>query len=92
MRTLDSEATTARAAPLTDRSCGAAVAWLVPCARLALVALLAAAAACGRNAAGPAVPQPVATMTMRPQPTSLTQDYPAQLEAANTVEIRPQVG
>jgi len=29
---------------------------------------------------------------MRAQPTSLTQEYPAQLEAANTVEIRPQVG
>ncbi len=28
---------------------------------------------------------------MRPQPTSLTQEYPAQLEASNTVEIRPQV-
>ena len=92
MRSLDSGATTARVAPLTDRSCGAPVGWLVPSARLAVVALLAAAAACGRNAAGPAAPQPVATMTMRPQPTSLTQDYPAQLEAANTVEIRPQVG
>jgi membrane fusion protein (multidrug efflux system) len=28
---------------------------------------------------------------MRAQPTSLTQQYPAQLEASNTVEIRPQV-
>lgn len=28
---------------------------------------------------------------MRAQPTSLTQEYPAQLEASNTVEIRPQV-
>lgn len=28
---------------------------------------------------------------MEPRATSLTQDYPAQLEASNTVEIRPQV-
>ena len=28
---------------------------------------------------------------MRAQPTSLNQEYPAQLEASNTVEIRPQV-
>jgi membrane fusion protein, multidrug efflux system len=56
-------------------------------------ALLAALAlvGCGRGAAGPPAPQPVATLTMRAQPTSLTQEYPAQLEASNTVEIRPQV-
>jgi membrane fusion protein, multidrug efflux system len=56
-----------------------------------VLALLAVAAACGGKAAGPPTPQPVATLTMRPQPTSLTQEYPAQLEASNTVEIRPQV-
>jgi membrane fusion protein (multidrug efflux system) len=33
----------------------------------------------------------VSTLTMRPQATALTEEYPAQLEAANTVEIRPQV-
>jgi membrane fusion protein, multidrug efflux system len=60
-------------------------------ARLPVLAALAMAAACGREAAGPPAPQPVATVTMRPQPTSLTQEYPAQLEASNTVEIRPQV-
>jgi membrane fusion protein (multidrug efflux system) len=60
--------------------------------RLGLAALFAVAAACGGKPAAPAKPQPVATLTMRPQPTSLTQEYPAQLEAANTVEIRPQVG
>ncbi|HEX3913378.1 MAG TPA: efflux RND transporter periplasmic adaptor subunit [Steroidobacteraceae bacterium] len=49
------------------------------------------AAGCGREAATPLQPQPVTTLTMRAQPTSLTQDYPAQLEASNTVEIRPQV-
>jgi membrane fusion protein (multidrug efflux system) len=59
--------------------------------RLSIVAVLALAAACGGKAAGPPSLQPVATLTMRPQPTSLTQEYPAQLEASNTVEIRPQV-
>ena len=56
-----------------------------------MLALLAVAAACGDKTAGPPAPQPVATLTMRAQPTSLTQEYPAQLEASNTVEIRPQV-
>jgi membrane fusion protein (multidrug efflux system) len=50
------------------------------------------AGACRPEEAAPQAPQPVATLTMRPQPTSLTQEYPAQLEASNTVEIRPQVG
>ena len=59
--------------------------------RLPVLALLAVCAACGGKAPGPPAPQPVATLTMRPQPTSLTQEYPAQLEASNTVEIRPQV-
>jgi membrane fusion protein (multidrug efflux system) len=54
-------------------------------------AVLAVAAACGGKPAAPPTPQPVSTLTMRPQPMSLTQDYPAQLEASNTVEIRPQV-
>jgi membrane fusion protein (multidrug efflux system) len=60
--------------------------------RLGLVAPFAVMAACGAKPAEPAKPQPVATLTMRTQPTSLTQEYPAQLEASNTVEIRPQVG
>src|SRR5260370_40874873 len=60
--------------------------------RLAVLAGLAVAAACERKPAAPPAPQPVGTLTMRPQPTALTQEYPAQLEASNTVEIRPQVG
>jgi membrane fusion protein, multidrug efflux system len=59
---------------------------------LAMTASLASIAACGRESHAPPAPQPVATLTMRAQPTSLTQEYPAQLEASNTVEIRPQVG
>jgi membrane fusion protein (multidrug efflux system) len=65
--------------------------WLRIVSQLPAAAVIALAAACGGKAAGPPPPQPVATLTMRPQPTSLTQEYPAQLEASNTVEIRPQV-
>jgi membrane fusion protein (multidrug efflux system) len=65
--------------------------WLRIVSQMPAAAVLALAAACGGKAAGPPPPQPVATLTMRPQPTSLTQEYPAQLEASNTVEIRPQV-
>jgi membrane fusion protein, multidrug efflux system len=66
--------------------------WLRIVSQMPAAAVLALAAACGGKAAGPPPSQPVATLTMRPQPTSLTQEYPAQLEASNTVEIRPQVG
>jgi len=59
--------------------------------RLAVLTVLCVAAGCGGKAAGPPAPQPVATLTMQPRPTSLTQEYPAQLEASNTVEVRPQV-
>src|SRR5579863_5070424 len=59
--------------------------------RLGLWTLLALTAGCGHQ--GPTAPRPVqvSTLTMRAQPTAFTQEYPAQLEAANTVEIRPQV-
>jgi membrane fusion protein, multidrug efflux system len=54
-------------------------------------ALLVLLAGCGHVSPPAAEAVPVATLTMRPHPTALTQDYPAQLEASNTVEIRPQV-
>jgi membrane fusion protein (multidrug efflux system) len=59
--------------------------------RLTVGALLMLSAGCGHQY--PAVPQPVqvSTLVMRPHPTALLQQYPAQLEASNTVEIRPQV-
>src|ERR1700739_978424 len=67
----------------------------VDLARLSRAVLLLLTAidltACGRGATAPPAPQPVATLTMRAHPTALTQEYPAQLEASNTVEIRPQV-
>jgi membrane fusion protein (multidrug efflux system) len=55
--------------------------------------LTVAALSCGCGQQGSQTPQAVqvSTLTMRPHPTALLQDYPAQLEASNTVEIRPQV-
>jgi membrane fusion protein (multidrug efflux system) len=61
------------------------------CLKFSVLALTTLTTACGGPGAAPPAPQPVATLTMRAQPTSLTQEYPAQLEASNTVEIRPQV-
>lgn len=70
------------AKPASLRSHGLAWIWVLSSTTLA---------ACGGDATGPPPPQPVRTLTMRAQPTSLNQEYPAQLEASNTVEIRPQV-
>jgi membrane fusion protein (multidrug efflux system) len=55
--------------------------------------LTLATATSGCDPKGGQAPQAVkvSTLTMRPHPTSLLQEYPAQLEASNTVEIRPQV-
>src|ERR1700675_1500590 len=91
MRRLDTQASTGCAAPASHLSAHPATPWFRSVSQLPAAAVLALAAACGGKAAGPPPPQPVATLTMRPQPTSLTQEYPAQLEASNTVEIRPQV-
>jgi membrane fusion protein (multidrug efflux system) len=84
---LDTEASPGiAAAPVPHRSAISRRRW-----RAAAVLAVLAAAGCHRKPAAPPAPQPVATVTMRPQPTSFTQEYPAQLEASNTVEIRPQV-
>jgi membrane fusion protein, multidrug efflux system len=91
MRRLDTEASTACIAAAPHLSVIPAASWLRWATRVAVLALVAVAAACGGKAAGPPTLQQVATLTMQTQPTSLTQEYPAQLEASNTVEIRPQV-
>jgi membrane fusion protein (multidrug efflux system) len=59
---------------------------------LIVLTTFALATGCRGKSAPPPPPVPVATLTMKYRPTSITQDYPAQLEASNTVEIRPQVG
>jgi membrane fusion protein (multidrug efflux system) len=91
MRCLDTKASTGRNSPASHLSAIPATPWPRGPSWAAALLLLAVAAGCGDKSAGPPAPQPVATMTMRAQPTSLTQEYPAQLEASNTVEIRPQV-
>jgi membrane fusion protein, multidrug efflux system len=73
----------------SNRSAGR---WLSrPWRRSGLWPLLVLAFGCSHK--GPTAPQPVpvSTLTMRAHPTAFTQEYPAQLEASNTVEIRPQV-
>src|ERR1039457_858799 len=91
MHRLDPEPPPASIAAAPHLSAIPAAPWLRWATRVAVLALGAGAAACGGKAAGPPTLQQVATLTMQAQPTSLTQEYPAQLEASNTVEIRPQV-
>jgi len=59
--------------------------------RLGIWTLLVLAVGCGHKGSTTPPPVQVSTLTMRAQPTAFTQEYPAQLEASNTVEIRPQV-
>jgi membrane fusion protein, multidrug efflux system len=59
--------------------------------RLTVGALLVLLIGCSYKAPSAPPPVPVSTLVMRAHPTALLQDYPAQLEASNTVEIRPQV-
>ena len=73
--------------PARSRDGGASV---VACSILLIA--LAFTAGCGKKSTPAPPPVPVATLTMSYRPTSITQSYPAQLEASNTVEIRPQVG
>ena len=47
--------------------------------------------ACGKKAPVPP-PVEVATLTVTPQSATVAEDYVAQTEAVNTVEIRPRVG
>jgi membrane fusion protein (multidrug efflux system) len=58
---------------------------------VALITLLVLTTGCGQKASTQQQPVAVATLTMRGHPLSITEEYPAQLEASNTVEIRPQV-
>jgi membrane fusion protein (multidrug efflux system) len=60
-------------------------------AEAALITLLVLTAGCEQKASTQQQPVVVATLTMRGRPLAITEEYPAQLEASNTVEIRPQV-
>jgi membrane fusion protein, multidrug efflux system len=65
----------------------------VPRIRIAVLAgLVVLCAACSK--AAPPAPQPVdvATVTVRPQPAIFPEDFVAETEAINAVEIRPRVG
>jgi membrane fusion protein (multidrug efflux system) len=59
---------------------------------IVLAAGVALAQGCGGKRTTEPAPVSVATLTLKYKPITLTQEYPAQLEASNTVEIRPQVG
>ena len=59
------------------------------------IALLGAAlliSGCGRSTPPPSIGVPVNAVRIAPHPVSVPLEYPAQLEASNTVEIRPRVG
>lgn len=59
---------------------------------LLAAALVSALSACGRGAP-PAPPRiPVTVLKLEPHAVAVSEDYPAQFEASNTVEIRPRVG
>jgi membrane fusion protein (multidrug efflux system) len=48
--------------------------------------------ACGKKSPPRAPAVPVSTVTVKPQAATVGEDYVAQTEAVNTVEIRPRVG
>jgi membrane fusion protein, multidrug efflux system len=58
------------------------------------LAILAALVAAGCGRSGPPTPNRVGVTALRitPHPMAVPLEYPAQLEASNTVEIRPRVG
>ena len=66
-----------------------------PTKRIAAVSMLvlAALAGCGQQGAPPAPPPPdVAVIKVAPSPTTVFEEYAAQTEAVDTVEIRARVG
>jgi hypothetical protein len=58
----------------------------------ALAALALLCAACSKAPAPAPHPVEVATVIVHPQPTSFPEDFVAETEAINAVEIRPRVG
>ena len=60
--------------------------------RAAIVAAALLGCACSKSAAPAAAPVEVLVVTVTPHPVTFTEDYVAQTEAINAVEIRPRVG
>src|SRR5580693_10525384 len=48
--------------------------------------------ACGKKGPPPPPPADVSTVAVAPQAATVAEDYVAETEAVNTVEIRPRVG
>src|SRR5512138_421991 len=63
----------------------------VQCSIFALAGL-AAGTGCSPSAPPPPAAAKVTFVTVQPQARTVTNDYPARIEASNTVEIRPRVG
>jgi len=61
-------------------------------ARVAICAAVSLAAACSRQPPPPPAPVEVSTVTVIPHPATFPEDYVAQIEAINAVDIRPRVG
>ena len=55
-------------------------------------ALTSTLSACGSGKPPAPPPVPVNAIKLAPHPVAISEDYPAQFEASNTVEIRPRVG
>src|ERR1700676_3184179 len=65
----------------------------VPGIRIAaLAALVLLCAACSKAPSAAPHPVEVSTVIVRPQPATFPEDFVAQTEAINAVEIRPRVG
>ena len=64
----------------------------IAAARGAVVATALLLSACGGGSAPAPHRQPVTAIRVIAHPVATSEDYPAQLEASNTVEIRPRVG
>jgi membrane fusion protein, multidrug efflux system len=73
--------------PSFDVAAGAGTGRIVALAGLALLC-----AACAKPAPPAPHPVDVATVVVHPQPTSFPEDFVAETEAINAVEIRPRVG
>jgi membrane fusion protein, multidrug efflux system len=63
--------------------------WMRP---LTLVVAIVLFTACDKKSPPTPPPAEVSTVTVAPQAATITEDYVAQTEAVNTVEIRPRVG